>query len=74
MAWKIWKNKYNIRKEKEEKRMCELQEIADNYAKKYVPKRFMRKWIEYIQRQKDEQWKEYRRKLLRDKVKVKEMI
>ncbi|OUM63799.1 hypothetical protein PIROE2DRAFT_9601 [Piromyces sp. E2] len=68
-SWKYWMQQHHRKQEEEKKRQEALEEIADNYAKNYVPKRFLRKWATYYRNKKDEQWREYRKELLRGKVK-----
>ncbi|ORX51855.1 hypothetical protein BCR36DRAFT_325390 [Piromyces finnis] len=68
-SWKCWIRQHRKKQEEEMQKQKVLEEVADNYAKSYVPKRFLRKWIAYYRNKKDEQWREYRKELLRGKVK-----
>ncbi|KAG4104145.1 hypothetical protein H8356DRAFT_1640010 [Neocallimastix lanati (nom. inval.)] len=69
LVWRQWYKKHEEIQEIERENQEKLEKIADNYAKKYIPKRFLRKWIIYYRNKKDEQWREYRKELLRGKVK-----
>ena len=44
--------------------------IADKFASKYIPKKCIRRWKEYVNHQKDQRWKEFRKEILRGSVKV----
>lgn len=43
---------------------------ADNYAKRFVPKKVFRIWKHFVQEQKEQKWREYRRARLREAAKV----
>jgi hypothetical protein len=44
--------------------------IADRFAAKYIPKRCVRIWLEFVKSQKDQRWREFRKEMLRESVKV----
>ncbi|ORX81201.1 hypothetical protein BCR32DRAFT_268416 [Anaeromyces robustus] len=67
-AWNQWILQHKKKQEEETIRQQKLEKIADDYAAKYIPKRFLRNWIAYYRNKKDEQWHEYRKELLRGKV------
>jgi hypothetical protein len=67
--WRQWLKRHEEKQEEEREKQEKQEKIADNFAKDYIPKRFLRKWISYYRNKKDEQWREYRKDLLRGKVK-----
>ncbi|KAI8823527.1 uncharacterized protein EV422DRAFT_618381 [Fimicolochytrium jonesii] len=42
---------------------------ADNMAQRLVPKRYMRMWRAYVAGEKEQKWREYRKEVLRSRVK-----
>ncbi|XJO74544.1 hypothetical protein BDV3_005350 [Batrachochytrium dendrobatidis] len=60
-AWRKAVIKHNM----EQVRLCQ---IADGMAKRVVPRRVLYRWQEFVQEQKDERWRVYRRSQLQARV------
>jgi hypothetical protein len=65
-----WMKKYKNQILKRIERERSYNIVADRFAKKYIPKRCIRIWKEFVKSQKDQKWREFRKEMLRASVKV----
>ncbi|KAI9362417.1 hypothetical protein DFJ73DRAFT_812268, partial [Zopfochytrium polystomum] len=64
--WK-WKAKESIMNRMRLEREKEL--LADSFAARYIPRRFLRKWRQNVLDAKEDRWKEFRKQQLRERIK-----
>ena len=64
-----WFKKYQITSSERRQEEARKNVIADTYAQRYIPKRFLRQWKAFVLVQKEEKWREYRKECLRNSVK-----
>ncbi|KAJ3053408.1 hypothetical protein HK097_004352 [Rhizophlyctis rosea] len=65
----IWLHSALEKRRKREEHERRMEELADGLALRLVPKRYLRLWKTYVKNQKEEKWREYRKQVLRDRVK-----
>lgn len=65
-----WQKKTKIQILKRIERERSYNIVADRFAEKYIPKRCIAIWKEFVKSQKDQRWREFRKDILRKSVKV----
>lgn len=70
MKYKDWQTIFKIVTAKRALDESRLNLIADSYAKKFVPKRYLRLWQQFVHDQQEAKWREFRRDNLRKQAKV----
>ncbi|KAI8908262.1 hypothetical protein DFJ77DRAFT_474430 [Powellomyces hirtus] len=64
-----WRDRYGHASHRRIAREAANAARADALAQRLVPKRFMRRWRAYVANEKEQKWREYRKQVLRERVK-----
>ncbi len=68
--YRLWSEKNRIKTLEELKRQNLNNIIANKFAEKSIPRKCVRIWKEFVKSQKDQRWREFRKEMLRESVKV----
>jgi len=71
LVWSEWKRRYEIKLLQSAQEQEAKNKLADALLLKLIPKRCIRKWKSFVENQKEDRWREHRKQMLRDSVKVK---
>ncbi|KAI8912135.1 hypothetical protein BC831DRAFT_491350 [Entophlyctis helioformis] len=63
-----WRNKYGVAAYHRDQHIARQNRIADVFARRAVPRRYLQRWKQFVQLQKDDRWRAYQRSQLQAKV------
>ncbi len=66
LFYKMWKIRYHSSSRIRLEREYQKNVLADAFANRAVPRRFLGNWKQFVKTQKEDRWREYRKSRLRE--------